>query len=244
MIYFLQDGEGRIKIGYTGKEDVEDRRRAAQTYNATPVKVLGTVLGTEADEKDLHRRFAAYRTNGEWFQPASELLALIPPSGLPSCGKVEVVEQSVSVRVLTVGRKQFSQKLLDQLPHAKAINWQRIIAHTEHCISPDENPAEWLTGFNLNLALFVSGDVWGWAKGGMELSGAGVPIWHRWIIFVCDGRLFKYKDVLGHFGASEIVEYHPDSKLFKRRQEICKVMYPRRLLLSGWRDEDQLFYGV
>src|SRR5262245_55030947 len=116
MLYFIQAEQvGHIKIGLTDNDDALVRLATLQTGSPVPLRLLGTIPGTMQDEKDLHRRFAASKVCGEWFLPTPELLALIPAVEPLVCGKVEVVSQSVQIRVLTVGRKQFTKALLAQL---------------------------------------------------------------------------------------------------------------------------------
>jgi uncharacterized cupin superfamily protein len=84
MVYFIRAGD-MIKIGFARSESAV-RARYATIRNASPLPVvlLGAMEGSEEDEKLLHRRFQAHRTEGEWFVAAPELL--------------EVVEGSVEVR--------------------------------------------------------------------------------------------------------------------------------------------------
>lgn len=78
MIYFIQDTEKfTIKIGHTEKDTPEARRRACQTGNSALLTILAAIPGEEKDEKALHDRFAKHRLMGEWFSPATEILALV-----------------------------------------------------------------------------------------------------------------------------------------------------------------------
>lgn len=126
MIYFAEAvGIGHIKIGYTGKEDAVERLADMQTGCPVPLRVLGLIPGTLDDEKDLHRRFASAHVAGagkEWFKPTSEILTLIPAGEVRSCKGVEVIARSVQIKVLTVGRKQFTKTLLQQLPEKNPFN--------------------------------------------------------------------------------------------------------------------------
>ena len=73
-VYFIQAiSGGPIKIGVT--TNIVRRVKALQTHE--PLRVLATVQGEEALERDLHKRFASYRKEGEWFEPAEELLEYI-----------------------------------------------------------------------------------------------------------------------------------------------------------------------
>ena len=76
-VYFLRSGEaGPIKIGYTGTTP-NARLSALQTGNPEPLRLIGAVPGTMADESRLHDRFASVRLQGEWFRPVPELLNFI-----------------------------------------------------------------------------------------------------------------------------------------------------------------------
>ncbi len=64
-VYLLKAGDA-YKIGYTSG-DVAKRVKSLQTGCATRIEVLGTMRGTVADERELHKLYAAYRVEGEWF---------------------------------------------------------------------------------------------------------------------------------------------------------------------------------
>lgn len=75
-VYFAQAGaDGPIKIGKAN--DVEGRLRTLQTSQAEPLTLLGTMPGGLRRERDIQTAFARYRLKGEWFSPASDLLAFI-----------------------------------------------------------------------------------------------------------------------------------------------------------------------
>lgn len=79
MIYFIQQHNESlaVKIGYTASDEPEGRLRSLQTGNPSELTVLGTMPGTAADERELHRRFANFRLVGEWFRPVPQLLLFI-----------------------------------------------------------------------------------------------------------------------------------------------------------------------
>jgi hypothetical protein len=69
VIYFIQNTVAlAIKIGYSVKPDV----RLADLQTASPHKLtlLGTISGTKDHESWLHKRFAKYKLEGEWFDGA------------------------------------------------------------------------------------------------------------------------------------------------------------------------------
>ncbi len=72
--YFIQSGSaGAIKIGISG----DPRRRMADLQTAHPEKLrlLGILEGD--CERELHKRFKDHRKEGEWFDPANELIDYI-----------------------------------------------------------------------------------------------------------------------------------------------------------------------
>ena len=75
-IYFIKGKESTlIKIGST--DNVKNRLMGMQTGSPEVLEVLATVPFGLIKEKDLHRRFAADRVHGEWFNPSNDLLNFI-----------------------------------------------------------------------------------------------------------------------------------------------------------------------
>lgn len=67
QIYFLlAPASNRVKIGFA----VDPRRRlkAIMTGCPEPAELIGTMQGTRADERALHKRFKHLRVTGEWFR--------------------------------------------------------------------------------------------------------------------------------------------------------------------------------
>lgn len=233
MIYFLRNTDnGHIKIGFTEKDDADVRRDQCQTGNSGPLVVLATMPGGRNEERAMHMKFAAYGLEGEWFLPHPELLAIIPASGLPACGKYAVVEQSVQIRVLTVGRKQFSKALLHQIPEMDLIHWHDLLdwIHEEVPTGTKEVKGVPIKDYadNFDLSQHVRGKIWGWVHGGRDEQ----DINYRWIVFTHHGALYRHKDHLDV--SAHLVDGH-DRKLLK-------IIYNKRMQLPGW--NDQLFFGV
>ncbi len=77
MIYFIQAGtRGPIKIGYTSNNP-NNRFSMIQAHSPVKLKFRGVKVGTEADEKKLHIRFAKQHVRGEWFKPSPEMEEII-----------------------------------------------------------------------------------------------------------------------------------------------------------------------
>ncbi len=75
-VYFVQDEvTGLIKIGTTNH--LRHRIQQLKSEGGRPVKLLGYIWGRFAKEREMHARFAAFRVQGEWFEPQPELLTFI-----------------------------------------------------------------------------------------------------------------------------------------------------------------------
>jgi DNA-binding XRE family transcriptional regulator len=77
LVYFVQMGNhGPIKIGITGGNPLS---RLVKMQSDCPWKlnILGAIPGNIEIEREFHKRFAAHRTQGEWFAAADEVLTVI-----------------------------------------------------------------------------------------------------------------------------------------------------------------------
>lgn len=75
FVYFIQADTGLIKIGVASNV----KKRLGQLRGASPVP-LTLLLAVPAGaifEYNMHHKFRQFRVHGEWFSPASELLAEI-----------------------------------------------------------------------------------------------------------------------------------------------------------------------
>lgn len=75
MIYFIQAGEGPVKIGVA--KNVEQRLAALQTAHYEPLRVLKTINGGLKAERQIHSRLSSFRLAGEWFKWTAEVQAII-----------------------------------------------------------------------------------------------------------------------------------------------------------------------
>ena len=62
-----------VKVGWA--EDPEQRIKALQTANPRVLKILGTIPGTEDDEKALHAELQSDNVLQEWFRPTNSVLS-------------------------------------------------------------------------------------------------------------------------------------------------------------------------
>jgi hypothetical protein len=71
MIYIIRMGSSNYyKIGYTSHADSSKRLAQLQTACPTRLILIAEIEGEEVTERELHRRFWEYRTDGgeEWFE--------------------------------------------------------------------------------------------------------------------------------------------------------------------------------
>lgn len=78
MIYFITDGE-YVKIGFTDKDDVQQRLSTLQTGNARELTLLGTMQGGRESEMLLHQVFSSLRVRGEWFLLTPQIKTVSEP---------------------------------------------------------------------------------------------------------------------------------------------------------------------
>lgn len=74
FVYFIECG-GFVKIGVA--VNVEKRLASLQTGNPAPLTLLVAISGNEKMERELHKRFAVDRVQGEWFNFSPALKAYI-----------------------------------------------------------------------------------------------------------------------------------------------------------------------
>jgi hypothetical protein len=74
-VYFIASEKGPIKIGKA--RSPKKRLRTLQTGYHEKLEILAWCWGGEDTEKAYHKRFAAHRLSGEWFERCPEILAEI-----------------------------------------------------------------------------------------------------------------------------------------------------------------------
>lgn len=74
-VYFAMAEGLRIKIGYS--TDPERRIREMQTGASAPLRLIATIPGNPATEREFHKRFKEYRLHREWFKFAGKLRLFI-----------------------------------------------------------------------------------------------------------------------------------------------------------------------
>jgi DNA-binding CsgD family transcriptional regulator len=65
-IYLIQDGTGRVKIGYS--ERVKERLKQIQSTECPTCKLIAHFPGSYGVERYLHKKYESYRLSGEWFK--------------------------------------------------------------------------------------------------------------------------------------------------------------------------------
>jgi hypothetical protein len=74
-VYFIGTDDEFIKIGFT--TNLLDRVRSLSTGSPRDFRVHLVVRGDRDDERELHRRFAAYHVRGEWFRFTEAIVKFI-----------------------------------------------------------------------------------------------------------------------------------------------------------------------
>lgn len=74
-IYFIGPDDGPIKIGWAS--NIVTRVRDLRLANAFPLRIWASVGGPPSLEREYHKRFAAHRLHGEWFERHPDILAEI-----------------------------------------------------------------------------------------------------------------------------------------------------------------------
>jgi hypothetical protein len=75
LVYFIATQSGPIKIGIAINPD--GRCKSLQTSHHERLEVLATCPGGQELEQVYHKRFAAHRLHGEWFERCPEILGEI-----------------------------------------------------------------------------------------------------------------------------------------------------------------------
>lgn len=89
-IYFLQaHNDGPIKVGFTANDPTK-RMNSLKTGCPWPVKLLGAIEGSIAQEKRIHLVLSPFRLSGEWFKPHPIVCAAVQEA--LRCGKIVVAE--------------------------------------------------------------------------------------------------------------------------------------------------------
>lgn len=76
VVYFIEgEGTGLVKIGFA--ESVSSRISQMRTGSPVRLILLCTITGGKDVEREMHRRFSADRSHGEWFRLSDAIKAFI-----------------------------------------------------------------------------------------------------------------------------------------------------------------------
>lgn len=119
-VYFVKPigMSGPIKIGFAA--DFEVRFQSLQTGSPIPLEALRVIEGTQQTELALHRKFAAHRLHGEWFEPCAELLAFIDqPTEIQMTGNL--AENTHASLIRSIGIAEFAALIGVPYSHANTM---------------------------------------------------------------------------------------------------------------------------
>lgn len=96
MIYFIEAIDlGRIKIGYTSR-DASSRLEDLRTASPCRLRLLCTVDGDRARERELHDQFHLDRRKGEWFAHSAALRRFISEQIIAQNARTKCVSPKVA----------------------------------------------------------------------------------------------------------------------------------------------------
>lgn len=128
-VYFARTNpSGLIKIGYSGNPDL---RAGTLKYEiGEPLQILFTIPGGRVQENGFHKRFAAYRSHGEWFHEAGKLHDFLKAKGHAGTRVViekQTVQQPGATRIIEVLKPYFVDKMaLSNGPRPTLIGYARV----------------------------------------------------------------------------------------------------------------------
>lgn len=149
-VYFASYGKrGPIKIGFS--VDPELRLKDWSTGLPYVPTLLAQFPGSQKDEAILHKQFAAYRLNGEWFRRNQELLALVKKYAVPLKASEKRIDISTPLKrlrsiavtdaqiVVWAGCSRQAVSSWRAIPTERVLRLEKIpeIGMTRHQMRPD-----------------------------------------------------------------------------------------------------------
>lgn len=96
MIYAIQAvGLDLVKIGKA--KDPEKRLKMLQTGSAVPLHLVASVAWSDLHEGMIHRRFAAHRRLGEWFEINDEISEFVQVMNCPNATEQKKFEVAMQI---------------------------------------------------------------------------------------------------------------------------------------------------
>jgi hypothetical protein len=92
-VYFGIDPAWNVKIGTS--------LSAARRGGELKIRLLISVLGGDAEEHVIHKMFRRYRTGGEWFEPADQLLLYMMDLIVSGDARVECGSAMDAIRAIS-----------------------------------------------------------------------------------------------------------------------------------------------
>lgn len=119
MIYFIETN-GLVKIGYSN--DPMRRLTGIATWCPTKCHLIGVIDGDMKAERELHKRFGAFHSHGEWFRFERP------------------INDYIRENAITIDKSSHSRKPPKNAPE----NWNEISAAARECGAGDWAMRKWL----------------------------------------------------------------------------------------------------
>lgn len=129
FVYFISDQlGGPVKIGTT--KHLRERTLWLQGGYPHPLHVLGVLSGDYQLEAEMHRRFAASRLQGEWFQRTPELMEFIRHDAMNYDAGVSVVQAARRQRDEEQEESQ-QRAVIEHLKRVTGLPFQALVGGEE-----------------------------------------------------------------------------------------------------------------
>jgi DNA-binding transcriptional regulator YiaG len=112
---------GMIKIGMS----FNPRKRAVALSHTEKcqIEILGVILGTTQDEKNLHKKFAASCFKGEWFYPNPDILEFVEQLSAYNDEEIQRIEIQQNYAPNVAANSHVPYQSMDIKKCRKALGW-------------------------------------------------------------------------------------------------------------------------
>lgn len=103
MIYFIKASNGFVKIGYSNKQNLNNRLKSIQANSPLKLYVVKIIDGHYQLEKKIHKYFNFKRKHGEWFKLNNNDIDFIKCDDfIERISKINTIKKSVQLYLTTL----------------------------------------------------------------------------------------------------------------------------------------------